>query len=225
MINLCPLVDDVVDEARSLANQLCRYGMPFDVSPVMPARTTQETYRLITAAKPRAAMVDFYLTARPSTKSVELAYKLLNDGVRTVVVTKDRNVADRVSIPHRGLVIPVYWKHRLINDRAYVAQLVQNLGGQAEAVAADEVDYTEILYTLQEKAMRGTISKEEKEELRTLLARLRLEETEEAARIEAAQTGVQESVDSLIGLVRNVTTELNNELKAGHAVRPKNRRS
>ena len=64
---------------------------------------------------------------------------------------------------------------------------------------------TEKLYTFQEKAMLGTISKNEKEALRTLLVRLRLEaETEEAARIEAAQTGVQESVDSLIGLVRNV---------------------
>ena len=223
MMSLCPLVDDVVDEARSLANQLCRYGVPFEVSPMMPARTTQETYRLITAAKPRAAMVDFYLLARPNTKSDELAYRLLNHGVRTVVVTKDRNVADRTPIPCRGLVIPVYWKQRLISDQAYVAQMVQSLGGQA--VAANEVDYTEKLYTLQEKTMRGTISKEEKEELRTLLARLRLAETEEAARIEAAQTGVQESVDSLIGLVRNVTTELNNELRVRHAVRPKNRRS
>lgn len=223
MINLCPLVDDVVDEARSLANQLCRYGMPFDVSPVMPARTTKETYRLVTAAKPRAAMVDFYLTARPSTKSVELACKLLNDGVRTVVVTKDRNVADRVSIRHRGLVIPVYWKQRLVNDQAYVAQLVQSLGGQA--VASEDVDYTERLHALQEKSMRGTTSRKEKEELRTLLARLRLEETEEAARIEAAQTGVQQSVDSLLGLVRSVTTELNKELRAKHEVRPKNQHS
>jgi len=223
MMNLCPLVDDVVDEARSLANQLSRYGIPFEVSPMMPARTTQETYRLITAAKPHAAMVDFYLLARPSTKSEELAYRLSNHGVRTVVVTKDRNVADRTSISCRGLAIPVYWKQRLINDQAYVDQMVQSLGGQA--VVADEVDYTKKLYTLQEKAMRGTISKDEKEELRTLLARLRLAETEEAARIEAAQTGVQESVDSLIGLVRNVTTELNNELRAGHAIRPKNRRS
>jgi hypothetical protein len=223
MMSLCPLVDDVVEEAQSLANQLCRYGVPFDVSPVMPARTTQETYRLITAAKPCAAMVDFYLSARPNTKSEELACKLLNHGVRTVVVTKDRNVADRVSISCRGLVIPVYWKHRLINDQGYVAQMVQSLGGQA--VAAEEVDYTEKLYMLQEKAMRGTISKVEKEELRTLLARLRLAETGEAASIEAAQTGVQESVDSLIGLVRNVTTELKNELRARHAIRPKNRRS
>lgn len=223
MMSLCPLVDDVVDEAQSLANLLRRYGFPFEVSPVMPARTTQETYRLITAAKPCAAMVDFYLSARPSTKSEELACKLLHHGVRTVVVTKDRNVADRVSIPRRGLVIPVYWKQRLINDQAYVAQMVQSLGGQA--VAAEQVDYTEKLYTLQEKAMRGTISKEEKEELRTLLARLRLDETEEAARIEAAQTSVQQSVDSLIGLVRNVTTELNNELRAKHAVRAKSRDS
>lgn len=223
MMSLCPLVDDVVDEARSLANQLSRFGVPFEVSPVMPARTTQETYRMVTAAKPRAAMIDFYLSARPNTKSEELACKLSKHGVRTVVVTKDRNVADRVSIPCRGLVIPVYWKHRLINDQAYVAQMVQSLGGRV--MAAEAADYTEKLYALQEKAMRGTISKEEKEELRTLLARLRLEETEEAARIEAAQAGVQESVDSLIALVRNVTTELSNELGAKHAVHAKSRRS
>lgn len=222
-MNLCPLVDDVVDEARSLANQLGRFGVPFEVSPVMPARTTQETYRLVTAAKPCAAMIDFYLSARPSAKSEELACKLLNHGVRTVVVTKDRNVADRVSIPCRGLVIPVYWKQRLINDQAYVAQMVQSLGGRV--IAAEEPDYTEKLYALQEKAMRGTISKKEKEELRTFLARLRLEETEEAARIEAAQADVQESVDSLIGLVRNVTSELSNELGAKYAVHAKSRRS
>ena len=223
MMNLCPLVDDVVDEARSLANQLCRYGVPFEVSPMMPARTTQETYRLITAAKPRAAMVDFYLLARPNTKSEELAYRLLHHGVHTVVVTKDRNVADRASIPCRDLVIPVFWKKRLISGQAYVAQMVQSLGGQVGA--ADEGDYTEKLYALQEKVMRGNISKEEKVELRTLLARLRLEETEEAARIEVAQTGVQESVDSLIGLVRSVTTELNDELRTKHAVRAKSRHS
>ncbi len=158
-MNLCPLVDDVVDEARSLANQLCRYGVPFEVSPMMPARTTQETYRLITAAKPRAAMVDFYLLARPNTKSEELAYRLLHHGVHTVVVTKDRNVADRASIPCRDLVIPVFWKKRLISDQAYVAQMVQSLGGQVGA--ADEGDYTEKLYALQEKVMRGNISKEE----------------------------------------------------------------
>src|ERR1017187_7492741 len=130
MINLCPLVDDVADEARSLANHLGRYGVPFNVSPVMPARTTNETYRLITAAKPTAALVDFYLTARPNTKSEELACRLLNHGIHTAIVTKDRNVADRVSIPCRGIVIPVFWKQRLINDANYVAQLVQNLGGQ-----------------------------------------------------------------------------------------------
>jgi hypothetical protein len=117
----------------------------------------------------------------------------------------------------------VYWKHRLINDQDYVEQMVQSLGGQA--MAAEEVDYTEKLYALQEKTMRGTISSEEKEELRTLLARLRLEETEEAARIEAAQTGLQERVGSLIGLVRKVTTELNHELRNKHAVHAKGRHS
>jgi hypothetical protein len=223
MMSLCPLVDDVVDEAQSLANHLRRYGVPFEVSPVMPARTTQETYRLITAAKPHAAMVDFYLSARPRTKSEELVCKFLNDGVPTVVVTKDRNVADRALIPCQGFVIPVYWKQRLINDQAYVAQMVQSLGGQA--VVDEAVNYTERLYALEEKSMRGHISKGEKDELRTLLARLSLEETREAVRIEAAQSDVQESVDSLIGLVRNVTAELNNELRSGHAVRPKNRRS
>jgi len=222
-MNLCPLVDDVVDEARSLANQLGRYGVPFEISPVMPASTTHGTYRLIQAAKPRAAMIDYYLSARPNTNSEELACKLLSRGVRTIVVTKDRNIADRTSIACHGFIIPVYWKQRLINDHAYVAEMVQTLGGVI--VAEDEVHYTEKLYALQEKAMRGNISKEEKKQLQFFLARLRLEETEEASHIESAQKKMQESVDSLIGLVRNATTELNKELGVKHAVRTKSRHS
>jgi hypothetical protein len=223
LINLCPLVDDVLDEADSLAKQLCRQGVPFEVRPVMPAPTTRETYRLIASAKPFAAMVDYYLTARPGTKSIELARQLLDHGVHTVVVTKDRNIVDRKSISCGGHVIPVYFKQRLVSDQAYLAQLVQNLGGQA--VPVEQGDYTEKLYALQEKALRGTISAKEKRELRILLARLRLEENEEAARIEQAQTGIKRGVDSLIDLIRDVTSDLDDELKAKHAVHSKTKGS
>lgn len=222
-MKLCPLVDDVVDEARSLANQLGRYGVPFEISPVMPASTTEGTYRLLQAAKPRAAMIDYYLSARPNTNSEELACKLLSRGVRTIVVTKDRNIADRNSIACHGFVIPVYWKQRLINDHAYVAEMVQTLGG--DMVAEEEAHYTEKLYTLQEKLMRGNISKAEKKQLQLLLARLRLEETEEVEHIKAAQKKMQASVGSLINLVRNVTTDLNKELGVKHAVHTKSKRT
>ena len=96
MMSFRPLVDDVVDEARSLANQLYRNKFPFEVSPVMPARTTQETYRLITA-ETKCRHGRSYSVGPPSTKPEELVCRLLNHGVRTVVVTKDRNVADRAA--------------------------------------------------------------------------------------------------------------------------------
>ena len=129
MTELCPFVDDVLDEAAALANQLRRQGVPFAICPVMPRSTTLETYRLITAASPKAVMIDYYLNARPGTKCEDLASRLLHRRIPTVVVTKDRNVVDNgPNSVTAGKVIPVYLKHQLINDSSYVAQLVSNLG-------------------------------------------------------------------------------------------------
>ena len=222
MSPLCTFVDDSVDEAAALARQLRRNGVPFDILPMHPAPTTVATCRLIVAAAPRAAMVDYCLTATPRTNSEHLVCQLLDRGVLTVVVTKDRDVADRLTISCAGRVVPVFFKHRLISDTAYVGQLVQSLGGQM--VIGEETDYAEKLHLLQAKEMHSSLSRKEREELRTLLARLRLEETEEAARIEQAQSTMQAKVDSLIELVRELTTELNDELNAKNAVSKKKRR-
>ena len=223
MSPLCAFVDDSVDEANALANQLRKNGVPFDICTVRPAGTTTMTYRLITAAKPRAALVDYCLTSSPGTNSEDLAFRLLVHGVPTVVVTKDRDVADRVTISRAGRVVSVFFKHRLVNDTAYVAQLVQNLGGQM--VIEQETDYAERLQLLQEKALHSSLSMRERNELNTLLARLRLEETEEAARIEKAQAAMQDNVDSLIGLIRQLTTDLHHELGSKHAVSTKRKHS
>jgi hypothetical protein len=223
MSPLCTFVDDSVDEATALANQLRKNGVPFDICTVSPASTTLATYRLITAAAPRAAMVDYCLTSSPGTNSEDLASRLLKSGVPTVVVTKDRDVADCVTILCAGRVVPVFSKHRLINDMAYVGQLVQNLGGQL--VMKEETDYTERLHLLQAKELHSALSRKEREELRTLLARLRLEESEEASCIEKAQATMQANLDSLIELVRELTTELNDDLSAKNAVSKKKRRT
>lgn len=223
MSPLCTFVDDSVDEATALANQLRKNGVPFDICTVSPASTTLATYRLITAAAPRAAMVDYCLTSSPGTNSEDLASRLLKSGVPTVVVTKDRDVADCVTILCAGRAVPVFSKHRLINDTAYVGQLVQNLGGQM--VIGEETDYTERLQLLQEKVLHMSLSIQERNELNTLLARLRLEETEEAARIEKAQAAMQGNVDSLIGMIRQLTTDLHEELGTKRAVSTKRKHS
>jgi len=223
MTPLCAFVDDSVDEANALANQLKRKGVPFDIRPVYPARTTSLTYYLITNAKPCAAMVDYCLTASPGTKSEDLARRLLDHGLPTVIVTKDRDIADRGNIRCNGQVIPVYSKQRLIGDTAYVAQFIQSLGGSSKH--AEETDYTERLHVLQERAFRSVLSQRERGELRTLTARLELEESVEAARIEKAQSSMKQNVDSLIETIRELTADLNNELKANHAVSTPKRRS
>jgi hypothetical protein len=219
---LCAYVDDSAGEATALANQLRKRGVPFDVCPVNPAGTTSATYRLVTAARPRAVMVDYRLTSRPGTNSEELACRLVAGGIPTVIVTKDRDVADRGTISCADRVVHVFSKHRLINETLYVRRLVQNLGGQTEVETG--TDYTERLHLLQAKELRRSLTKKDREELRTLLARLRLEETEEAARIENAQAAMQVTLDSVIKLVREVTTELNDELSAKNAVSKKKRR-
>lgn len=220
---LCPFVDDVVDEARAVANQLRLAGVPFDIRPMPPARTTAATYRLITAARPRAVLVDYYLTGRQNTDSQDLASRLLDHRVPTVILTKDRDVADQGTIRCNGYSVPVFYKRRLISDKPYVASLIQKLGG---ALPADgEADPNVRLASLQDKQLRGDISRGERSELHILLARLRLEETEEADRIERAQTGIRERVGSLVTLIREVTHELDDEMRAKRAVRAKHRRS
>jgi hypothetical protein len=51
----------------------------------------------------------------------------------------------------------------------------------------------------------------ERAEFRLLLARLRLEESEEADCVERARTGIQQKVGTLIKLIRQVTHELDDE--------------
>jgi hypothetical protein len=168
-------------------------------------------------------MVDYYLSACPGTKSEDLARRLANRGWPTVFLTKDRDVADRQRIPCDGRIIPVFYKHRLISDISYVEQMVQGLGGQAKAEGV--ADYTERLDFLQHKALSHSLSKKERDELETLLARLSLDESEESARIERAQVCVQEKVDSLIDLIQQVSAGLNDELRTKHAVRAKSKHS
>ncbi|MBI3057791.1 MAG: hypothetical protein HYY81_00540, partial [Deltaproteobacteria bacterium] len=93
------------------------------------------------------------------------------------------------------------------------------------AILPDETDPTERLQFLQEKVLHSALLRKERSELRTLLARLELEEDEEAARIEGAQVKMKENLDSLIGLIREVTTGLNEELKAKNAVSTGKKRS
>jgi hypothetical protein len=174
-------------------------------------------------AKPSAAMIDYSLTARPGTKSEDLACQLVNHGIPTVLITKDRDVVDRVRIICHGNTIPIYFKRRLISDSDYVQQLIQNLGGSPSA--EEEIHFTERLHLLQEKELQKTLSRTERRELRTLLARLRLEETEEASRIELAQSRIEQDVDSLIAVIRELTNQLTNELKGKNAVPAKGKLS
>lgn len=223
MMSLCPFVDDSLDEAASLGIQLRKHGFPFEIRPLMPARTTSETYKLIVDAKPQAAIIDYYLTARPGTKSEELAGMLSGHGVVTVVVTKDRDVADRETIPYKECAIPVYYKHRLINDVAYIEKFLDNFKGQPAVTA--EMDYYQQLYLLQEKKVRGTLSRAEQNELHTLIGRIRLEETHETVRLEQVQAKAQEDINSLVDLIKQLTAEFKEEIKTKRAIQKKRKRS
>ena len=222
MTALCPFVDDSTDEAIALANHLQRNGVPFLIRPVAPAKTTLETYRLVTAARPSAVIVDYYLTAQVRTHSEDLACRFLDRGLPAVILTKDRDVADQGTVQCKGHRVPVYFKHQLISGGPHVGKLIADLGGQS--LQQQPFDDSDRLYELQEKELNRSLTQQEKAELKILLSRVRLAETEEAVRIENAQIGVQKGVEDLIQLIRGVTTDLDKELTR-HAVSKKRKRS
>jgi hypothetical protein len=223
MTALCPFVDDTIDEAISLTKQLQNRGVPFDLSPMSPAGTTLATRRLIIAAKPNAVIIDYNLSGTPDTKSDDLAFQLIGRGVPTVIVTKDRDIADRTRIEKSGHIIPIFFKQRLIRDVEYVAELIRNLGG--DNVIEKEIDSIERLNILQEKSLLHSLSNDEKKELQILLARLELEETIESAQIDQAQSNTQKDVDSLINMISHLMTEFKTQPKKRYAVSKKSRHS
>ncbi len=188
-----------------------------------PAATTLLTSRLIKNARPVAAIVDYFLMDSPNTHSEDLARNLIDGGIPTVLLTKDRDIADRSRIQLNGYSVPVFHKKLLVHDVECVSHLIQSLGGKP-TISVLQIDTFERLSSLQEKALLSRLSRTEKNELDLLLARLRLEESEEAARVEQSQLATQEKMSSLINEIRQLTTELAKESKIKHAVRTKKKR-
>ena len=140
-----------------------------------------------------------------------------------MLLTKDRDIAARSRVQLNGYSVPVFHKKLLVHDVECVSHLIQSLGGKP-TISVLQIDTFERLSSLQEKALLSRLSRTEKNELDLLLARLRLEESEEAARVEQSQLATQEKMSSLINEIRQLTTELAKESKIKHAVRTKKKR-
>lgn len=223
MTSFCPYVDDSIEEAIALANQLSKIGISFEIRPIRPAGNTIVTARSIISAKPEAAMVDYYLKATPECDSGELVHRLLDDGIRTVFVTKDRDAADQGSINYRGLIIPIYSKNRLLKEQDYKAKMIQNL--RQEYRGGGDANWRDRAAYLEEKEMLKTLSKTEKDELVVLLSRLQLEEAEEAALIAEAQSVTRQEFNSFIESIRQLTADLNKEIDSKHEISKKRKRT
>jgi hypothetical protein len=204
----CPLVDDILDEANAVTGQLKSKGFPFLLTPVLPARTTNETYTLLSNARPAAAMLDFRLLEKPKVNVQELAFKLLRHHIPTVFVTKDRNIVDEGDRRVHGVRIPVYHKQRLISDGAYLQSCIAHLGGAPTQTVPTAGDLDARISDLQDKAFLRGLTAAEKAELRTLLARLRLEEREELEAVEKSEVALKHNFNSLISEIRGITRDL-----------------
>lgn len=204
----CPFVDDILDEANAVAGQLKRKGFPFLLKPVLPARTTNETYALLTNAHPTAAMLDFCLLEKPKVNVPELAVRLHRHNIPTVLVTKDRSIVDEGDKRARGLTIPIYLKQRLIADDAYLQSCINRLGGAPNPNPPPNDNLIARLSELQDKELLRGLTTAEKAELKTLLARLRLEEREELEAVGKSEAVLKRDFGSLISEIRAITREL-----------------
>jgi hypothetical protein len=176
----------------------------------MPARTTNETYKLLTNAHPAAAMLDFRLLEKPLVNVPELAVKLLRHNIPTVFVTKDRNIVDEGDRSVRGLTIPVYHKQRLIADDTYLRSCINRLGGVPNQNAPPKDDLSTRISELQDKELLRGLTPAEKAELKTLLARLRLEERVEFEAIAKSETSLTRDFASILSEIKAITRDLKN---------------
>jgi hypothetical protein len=211
---LCPFVDDTVAEATAIAENLRRNGFPFPIQPVMPDTTTDKTLAFMLAAKPRVAIVDYFMTARPRVKTEQLAVQLIRKGIPTVLVTKDRGIVDEGPRVIQRISIPVYHKRSLISSGSNsIGAFIESLGITGEPVQAPDTESFARLSTLQDRRLLGTLTRDEGAELELLMARVRLAEREEVGRLEAA--GLQNDTDfsKLLETLQGVRKNIDDELK------------
>jgi hypothetical protein len=206
--NFCPLIDDVPDEAAAISKQLRDQGFPFVIRPVVPARTTTETYERIKRAYPSAAIIDYCLLDRPRINVEILGARLVRQNIPTVFVTKDRNVVDEGPRVVGDLNIPVFLKQQLIVDRNYFGQCIRQLGWRAQGQPHPDVNFRERLAELQDRKLLRALTRSERDELRVLMARAELEEEEEADRIKKSESGLRAEVEDIAKLIRQVTDDL-----------------
>ena len=211
--NLCPFVDDVVKEAEAIAYQLRQQGFPYEIQPAMPDITNDKTLHFIMATRPKAVILDFYMSARPHVKSDRLAAQLIHSGIPTVLVTKDRSISDEGSRTIRGISVPIYSKRSLISDHSTLARFTASLGIlQSPPVASTSEDFGMRLSKLQDKAFIKALSSKEKKELKLLMARLQLIEREEVGQVEAAQGNIDANFSKLLETIKSLREEIDREL-------------
>ena len=210
--NLCPFVDDTVEEASAIAAQLRGNGFPFEIQPVMPDMTTDKTLQFIKAAKPKAAIVDYVLFGRPHVKTDQLAMQLIRAGVPAVLVTKDRDIADEGERQIQGVTVPIYFK-RALKDAATFARFCESLHAGVAAPIVPGPDEFARLSALQDKAFLGALAPEEATEAELLMARLRLVEREELGHLEAAQVGIDKSFSALLENMKRLREDIDKELR------------
>jgi hypothetical protein len=207
-VDFCPLIDDVLDEAKPLASELKRQGFPFLLQPVLPSRTTAETFQRVLSTQPKAVLIDFTLLGRPLVKVETLGANLVRRNVRAAFVTKDRNIVDEGPRQINGLTIPVFQKQRLISDAVYLEQCVEYLGGRLSATVNDNLE--ERLSFLQEKRLLSRLTQRERGELKALLARVELEDGEELDRIKGSESQINDEINKTLALVSEITRKLKN---------------
>jgi hypothetical protein len=212
--NLCPFLDDRIDEAQEICRELKQNSFPLDIRPIFPASSTRETFNIITSAKPSAAMIDYRLNGEPRVKSEDLAFRLVKAGIPTVIVTMDRDIADAGNLLIRNELIPVFWKRSLISDIAYMNTCIQKLGVAVPVttvpLTSEELDYDR-LSVLQDKSLLGRLTADEKRELDLYLARLRLDDLKEIGKIKKTELKVDDEFNKLISSIKQLTDDLNNE--------------
>ena len=153
-------------------------------------------------------MLDFRLLEKPLVNVPELAVRLLRHNIPTVFVTKDRNIVDEGDRFVRGLTIPVYHKQRLIADDTYLRSCINRLGGVPNQNAPPTDELTARISHLQDKELLRGLTAMEKGELKTLLARLRLDELVELEAIANSETTLRRGFDSIISEIKAITRDL-----------------
>ncbi len=207
--NLCILVDDNATEALSIAAALSQQGFPFQVKPLSPVGGVNNTWQLVQRQRPQAVMVDVTLDTNPPVDSDRLAQHLVRRGIRTVFVTKDRDIVDLGDRVLNGVRLPVYFKRSLYTDRTTMESCVARLGGTP--LLQSQVDYKERLGALKDKRFLGDLNRLELNELRELERKALAEEREEVRRARQRGTVADEHFTQLVALIRDITKSLESE--------------